>query len=59
MRRALVLAGYEIVGEFGCAGLNTNSFLRLFGGLNKGHPNADDLGRAEAFAARIKLLAGL
>jgi hypothetical protein len=42
--------GYKIVDEFGCVGFNTNSFLRFFGGLNKGRPNAEDLKRAEDFA---------
>jgi hypothetical protein len=31
-----------IVDEFGCAGLNTNGFLKFFGGMNKGRPNAED-----------------
>jgi hypothetical protein len=32
-----------VIGEFGCAGWNTNSFLRFFGGLNKGIRLADFL----------------
>jgi hypothetical protein len=43
-----------IVDEFGCAGLNTNSFLKLFGGMNKGGPNAEDLKHAEEFAQNLK-----
>ena len=35
--------GYVIVDEFICAGFNTNKFLKLFGGINKGRPNAEDL----------------
>jgi flavodoxin len=50
MRKKLELKGYTIIGEFGCAGWNTNSFLNYFGGLNKGRPDADDLKNAEAFA---------
>jgi flavodoxin len=42
--------GYAVIGEFGCAGWNTNSFLKYFGGLNKGKPDAGDLRNAEAFA---------
>lgn len=53
LREKLVSKGYTIVGEFSCAGLNTNSFLKLFGGVNKGRPNAEDLGRAEAFARTL------
>jgi hypothetical protein len=43
-----------VIGEFGCAGWNTNSFLRFFGGLNKGRPNAEDLRNAEEFARSVK-----
>jgi flavodoxin len=53
LRGRLVSAGYEIVGEFGCAGFNTNSFLRLFGGINKGRPKAEDLADAEEFARSL------
>jgi flavodoxin len=50
LREKLVSKGYKIVDEFGCVGWNTNSILKLFGGLNKGRPNAEDLKRAEEFA---------
>jgi flavodoxin len=43
-----------IIDEFSCAGFNTNSFLKLFGGLNKGRPNAEDLKHAEVFAENLK-----
>lgn len=46
--------GFEVVGEFGCAGFNTNSFLKYFGGINKGRPNARDLANAEKFALNLK-----
>lgn len=45
--------GYIIVDEFQCKGFNTNSFLRLFGGMNKGRPNAKDLKNAEDFAKNL------
>ena len=54
LRRKLESRGYSIVGEFGCLGFNTNSFLKLFGGINKGRPNAEDLKRAQAFAQNVK-----
>ncbi len=54
LREKLISRGYTIIGEYSCAGFNTNSFLRLFGGLNKGRPNAEDLGRAEEFARALK-----
>jgi len=50
IREKLQAKGYTIIGEFGCAGWNTNSFLRFFGGLNKGRPNPEDLRNAEEFA---------
>jgi flavodoxin len=53
LRERLVSRGYVIVGEYSCPGRNTNSFLRLIGGLNKGRPNAEDLGRAERFARAL------
>lgn len=56
LRERLQSRGYTIVDEFGCPGFNTNSFLRLFRGLNKGRPDADDLGRAEEFAENLKRL---
>src|SRR5665647_3097127 len=53
IREKLQAKGYTVIGEFGCAGWNTNSFLRFFGGLNKGKPAADDLRNAEAFAREM------
>jgi flavodoxin len=50
IREKLKAKGYTVIGEFGCAGWNTNSFLKYFGGLNKGKPDAEDLRNAEAFA---------
>jgi len=54
LREKLQSKGYSIVDEFNCAGWNTNSFLKLFGGINKGRPNAEDLKRAETFALSLK-----
>lgn len=54
LREKLELKGYVIVDEFQCKGFNTNSFLRLFGGMNKGRPNARDLENAEDFAVNLK-----
>ena len=50
LREKLQSKGYIIVDEFACKGFNTNSFLRHFGGMNKGRPNEKDLGNAEEFA---------
>ena len=54
LRAILESRGYVIVDEYGCVGHNTNSFLRLFGGINKGRPNTEDLKRAEEFARNLK-----
>jgi flavodoxin len=54
LREKLESKGYIIVDEFQCKGFNTNSFLKLFGGMNKGRPNAKDLKNAEDFALKVK-----
>ncbi len=54
LREKLEAKGYEIIDEFGCGGFNTNSFLKLFGGLNKGRPNEKDLKDSREFASKLK-----
>jgi hypothetical protein len=54
LRDKLQAKGYLIVDEFNCHGFNTNSFLKLFGGMNKGRPNGEDLKAAEEFAQNLK-----
>jgi flavodoxin len=54
LREKLQSKGYLIVDEFNCHGFNTNSFLKVFGGMNKGSPNAEDLAAAEEFAKNLK-----
>jgi flavodoxin len=54
LRKKLQSKGYIIVDEFACKGFNTNSFMKYFGGMNKGRPNADDLKNAEEFAQNLK-----
>ena len=54
LREKLQAKGYVIVAEFQCKGFNTNSFLRFFGGMNKGRPNDEDLKQAENFALQLK-----
>jgi flavodoxin len=53
LREILRAKGYIIVDEFACKGFNTNSFLRHFGGMNKGRPNEKDLKDAEDFAKKL------
>ncbi len=54
LREKLQSKGYLILDEFSCKGFNTNSFLKLFGGMNKGRPNDLDLKHAEEFARNLK-----
>lgn len=54
LRGILSAKGFVIADEFNCEGFNDNSFLILFGGMNKGRPNADDLARAESFAIGLR-----
>lgn len=50
LREKLQAKGYVIQDEFNCHGFNTNSFLKAFGGMNKGRPNEEDLQAAKEFA---------
>jgi flavodoxin len=54
LRESLRSKGLELVGEYNCAGFNNNSFLKLFGGMNKGKPDAQDIGRAKSFAGELR-----
>jgi len=54
IRKKLENKGYTVIGEFQCAGFNTNSFLKYFGGMNKGRPNAQDLQEVETLAKNMK-----
>jgi flavodoxin len=54
LRERLTARGYTVIGEFSCPGFNTNSFLKLLGGLNKGRPNGEDLDRAAELARSLK-----
>ncbi|MDG6219490.1 MAG: flavodoxin family protein, partial [Candidatus Thermoplasmatota archaeon] len=49
VKQKLQNKGYIVVDEFICPGFNTNKFLKIIGGINKGRPNEKDLQRAELF----------
>jgi flavodoxin len=53
LREKLQTKGFEIIGEFNCAGFDTFAFLKIVGGIQKGHPSEEDLKQAEAFAQRL------
>ena len=54
LREKLQSKGYSIIDEFQCKGFNTNSFLKVFGGMNKDSPTVEDLKAAEQFAQNLK-----
>jgi flavodoxin len=55
LRDSLAGRGFDIVGEFQCKGFSDYSFMRyMFGGLNKGRPNGEDLNKARNFARKMK-----
>ena len=45
--------GMKVVDYFSCRGLNTHGPLKLVGGINKGHPDLEDLQHAEIFAKSL------
>lgn len=45
--------GFEVVGQFSCRGWDTFSFLKLFGGIAKNHPNQADLKNARKFGEKL------
>src|SRR5665647_1985738 len=50
LRELLQSKGFDIVGEFNCAGFETYGVLKIVGGIQKGHPDEADLKQAETFA---------
>jgi flavodoxin len=54
LTRTISQKGYQLVGEFSCRGWDTVGPLRLIGGLNRQHPNEDDLNRAAVFARSLQ-----
>ena len=44
----------QIIDEFSCLGHDTFSFLKFFGGINKGKPDELDLKKAKEFAAKFQ-----
>jgi flavodoxin len=53
LREKLQSKGFNIVGEFNCAGLDTYGLMKIVRGLNKEHPNKDDIKQAETFAQSL------
>ena len=44
-----------MIGQFSCRGFsNYHKIFKLFGGVNKGHPNNKEVDNAKTFAVRLK-----
>jgi flavodoxin len=54
LREKIVSKGFDVVGEFNCAGFDSYGVTKIVGGIKKGHPNEDDLKQAELFAQSLK-----
>jgi flavodoxin len=54
LKEKLVNRGFAIVDEFCCKGWDTVGPLKLFGGINKGRPDLNDLAAARVFAEGLK-----
>lgn len=55
LRKRLIKKGFEVAGEFCCKGKDTFGPFKLIGGLNKNHPNEEDIKNAKEFAKSIKM----
>ena len=53
LKTKLADKGFFIAGEFSCRGLDTYKIFGAFGGINKGHPDENDIKKAQEFAREI------
>ena len=54
LREKLNQKGYSIIGEFSCRAFSDYyKIFKLFGGVNKGHPNKEEIEKAKTFALQI------
>jgi flavodoxin len=54
LKEKLQSKGFDIAGDFNCAGFDTYGLLKIGGGIKKGHPDEEDLNQAEVFAQSLK-----
>lgn len=54
IRWGIARKGFRVFDSYSCRGLDTVGPLGWVGGVNKGHPNDDDLDAAAAFAIRVR-----
>ena len=55
LKSRLLRKGFDIIGEFQCSGFDTVGPLIMLGGLNRGHPDKQDLENAAGFAQDLLL----
>jgi len=54
LRKKLMEKGYSVIGQFSCRGFSDyHKIFKIFGGVNKGHPNSEELDKAKAFALKL------
>jgi flavodoxin len=54
VRNQLASKGFEVLDSFSCRGFDMVGPFGFIGGINRGRPNDHDLGRAAAFATRLR-----
>ncbi len=55
LKDKLTAKGYTIIGEYSCRGFTDYyRIFKLFGGVNKGHPNSKEIKKAKKFACQLK-----
>jgi flavodoxin len=54
LKETVLSKGYTLIGDFNCAGFDTYGALKILGGIQKGHPNQEDIKQAEQFALSLK-----
>ncbi len=60
LKEKLLQKDFDLIGEFSCRGFDTYGPFKFIGGISKGRPNKEDLGKARKFAQEllVKLPAG-
>lgn len=53
LKTKLINKGFKIIGGFNCKAWDTFGPLKLIGGINKGHPDKQDLEKAREFAKKL------
>jgi flavodoxin len=55
LKSSLIDRGFNVIGEFQCKGSMKDGFIgRIFGEVNKGRPNKEDLEKAKDYAKKMK-----